>query len=150
MKNNRLSLVVCFLLILTGCSKYGLIGELPVLSQGDPGSKCVIIRRGIYSGSLKPYYVAIDGNDIISFRGGSYAVLQIPSGKHELSVRCFGDLLPTWDRDSISFTATSGGKNFFEIRHIFSLKIREISEGEAEAYLNEPMILLYPVGRQLE
>lgn len=144
MKTHSLSLIAYFLFVLVGGCRYGQIGELPVLSQGDPGSRCVILRRIIYSGRLKPYYVALDGNDIFSFKGGSYVVFQIPSGEHELSVRCAGELLPIDDKDSIKFAATPGGKNFFEVRHIFSLDIREIGEVEAQDYLNEPMTLLYP------
>lgn len=120
------------ILSMIGCASSGRIGELPSVSSGAPSTKLVLIRASNLVGATNSYYVALDGQDVFTIRSGEYTEFPIPSGSHNITVKCFGGWSPTVKENSTPFTAAPSGAAYFRIApDLTCAKIYEIDPSEA-------------------
>jgi len=126
------SLLLIAILSITGCATSGRIGDLPSVASGAQSTKLVLIRASNLIGAPNSYYVALDGQDIFTIRSGEYTEFPIPSGQHNIGVKCFGGWSLIWKEKSISFTVAPSGTAYFRIIPDLSCaKIYEIDSNEA-------------------
>jgi hypothetical protein len=86
-----------------------------VVAQGVAAqqAKVVVIRVSSLVGLVNPYFVAIDGKDVVRIGSGERSEHSVPAGEHGIAVKCFGGFLPTWNEVSVKFSIKPGEERYF-------------------------------------
>lgn len=78
-------------------------------------ARLFLVRVSSFIGLVNPYYVAIDGKDLVRIRSGERSEHVLPPGDYAIAVKCFGGFLPTWNTDSTRFSVKAGEDRYFLI-----------------------------------
>ena len=124
-------------MFLAGCAATsGRIGEWPIKGNIAGGGKVVVVRTSSFVGAANTYKVALDGKELFYIGAGEHTDFLVPTGEHEITVKCFGGWSPTWKEDSKKFVSSAAAANYFKISpSIYCAEIMPITETEANALL---------------
>lgn len=112
----RIVLLLAISLSLAGCGSGRVVeGELPTVANPEQVTNVTVIRESSILGVTNSYYLALNDIVVFAIRSGEHTSFELASGRHEISVRCFGGWTPTLKRHRLVHEFRPKEKAYFLI-----------------------------------
>lgn len=79
-------MLLMFVLVVSGCTTHGRVGELPVLADPDQAAEIVVIRDFRFIGGGANFTVVLDGVPVYGIAVDEHVVLRVGPGDPVVSV----------------------------------------------------------------
>ena len=134
-----------WIFLLVGCAS-GPIGRLPNIEDNNQVGNVFVIRNKSIAANTISYYITLNDNEIFAISVGQYTKLRIASAEHNIGVKCFGGLTPTWKEDSIKFTLLAQQDAYFIVSPSISpcADIQSINPESGKEWINKSEYVRMP------